>query len=330
MTPYIDDPDFTLYVGDAAEVLATLPHGSVDCIVTSPPYWGLRDYGHEDQIGLEATPEEYVQHLVALFRIARQVLREQGTLWLNLGDTYAGNRSYQVSDSKHQAHEFGSSGAQRVPAGLKPKDLVGIPWMVAFALRADGWWLRSDVIWDKPNAMPESATDRPTHAHEYLFLLTKSDRYFFDQDAVRVPYKWDGRKKTTVQGAGGSLQHRDGERWPGIGKAHHEARGQMVAHGHDGSEPMEINHEGRNIRTVWTIPTANYPEAHFATFPEKLPSECIKAGCPEGGVVLDPFMGAGTTALVARKLGRRSIGIELSEQSASLCARRLQQLSLFG
>lgn len=369
MSVYIDDSDFRLYLGDALEVLASLPAGSVDCVVTSPPYWGLRDYGTgawaggdpdcdhlqkvggtgastlgaasggndmsdaardrsttrsyvayagscgkcgasrtDSQIGLEATPGEYVERMRAIFAGVRRVLVDQGTLWLNLGDTYTADRSCQT---------------------LKPKDLVGIPWRVAFALQDDGWWLRSDNIWHKPNAMPSSVTDRPTTTHEYVFLLTKSARYWYDQDSVRVPYSYDGRKQTKVKGGPGSLQHRDGERWPGLSRAHHDAR-KEASRGGDETEAMEVIEGGRNLRTVWTFPTANYPEAHFATFPEDLPELCIKAGCPEGGTVLDPFMGAGTTALVARKLGRRSIGIELSEESARLCERRLQQLSLFG
>ena len=329
---HTQDADFTLYHGDCIDVLRSMPEASVHCCVTSPPYWGLRDYGAEGQIGLEQTPDEYVARMVDVFREVRRVIRDDGTLWLNLGDSYAANRSYQVSDGKHLSHDFGGSNAAAVPDGLKPKDLVGIPWRVAFALQADGWWLRSDIIWSKPNPMPESVTDRPTKAHEYVFLLTKSARYFFDQEAVREPWTSgrddmrengvrtgmaylqqgpiasnhskgpDGRRKTGVKGGDGSVQHRNGERWP--------------------------NENGRNVRSVWDIPTQPYAEAHFATFPQELPRRCIAAGSPADGVVLDPFMGSGTTALVARNLGRRSIGIELNAEYCELAARRLGQQSL--
>jgi DNA modification methylase len=616
MTPFVADSDFTLYVGDVRDVLASLPDESVHCVVTSPPYWGLRDYGTgawdggepdcdhirtftrdqsqggtrsegwdgnfrntakplpvaysdicgkcgarrvDQQLGLEPTPDAYVTTMVDVFREVRRVLRRDGTCWLNLGDSYAANRSYQVSQTRNPNHDFGASNATIVPDGLKPKDLVGIPWRVAFALQADGWCLRSDVVWSKPNPMPESVTDRPTKAHEMLFLLTKADwkgpprshyddipasdlrwiaglldcegsivirreapgandygahaaqvsigstsrpllerlaeiigegnvlerggtnapmfywqtsgkmaygllravyphlivkqrqarcaihletlkyhrgnaqrltekqiaerdliweavkslnhfgdpdlsaipepvygrwvpaRYFYDADAIREEFEarpqqrltanvdmplgkarieagvqqgnpqggthvsrftvqnetlicgcveagcgrtfdqadcgcachrvceecggsyahfmWcssqrrgpDGRKKTTVKAQDGSAQHRDGERWP---------------------------NSGRNARSVWEIATQPYAEAHFATFPEELARRCIAAGCPQDGVVLDPFMGSGTTALVARKLGRRSIGIELNPEYAELAARRLSQLSL--
>lgn len=459
MRPYIEDQDFTLHVGDVREVLAGLPDESVHCCVTSPPYWGLRDYGAEGQLGLEATPDEYVARMVEVFREVRRVLRSDGTCWLNLGDSYVSQGGAQAEQTKSHTGS-GLHGPNRLRRGsadgngaarqsvitrptstqYKPKDLVGIPWRVAFALQADGWWLRSDIIWAKPNPMPESVTDRPTKSHEYLFLLTKSARYFFDQDAVRDPFEArpqqrltasrdqplaatriaaglqqgdpqggthvsrfavqaetldgssgetprgpDGRRVTVVVGREGSEQHRDGERWP---------------------------NSGRNIRSVWEIATQPYSEAHFATFPQELPRRCISAGtsergcCPECGApweretekesmdgdlvrnqtrgasgkagrvrggtddsdstwshrttengtvpsfkgsvttttgwkptcdhgkppapctVLDIFMGSGTTALVARKLGRTSIGIELNESYAEMCARRLGQQSL--
>jgi DNA modification methylase len=515
VTPFVQDVDFTLYVGDAVEVLRELPDESVHCCVTSPPYWGLRDYGTEGQIGLEATPEAFVESMVQVFREVRRVLRLDGTLWLNLGDSYAGHNAtgFREGSEAKNGGVSNKNGVGYVP-GMKPKDLVGIPWRVAFALQQPyytgrirderdrlwlaamvdtegcihihkrsagakshthtlvdgstvdyerktdtygvmvsidntskalidrieaivgqgsrythekgvgksnrkqtlyritltgqqsrellrelyphlvakqheariayhapssgagaeeawqavkalhngepttvdypepetlfepGWYLRSDVIWGKPNPMPESVTDRPTKAHEYVFLLARSPRYFFDQEAVREKYQPsslererygnsnaygsqfagsptdtrsgkvlapgeinskargpDGRKNTRALGKENSAQHRDGERWP---------------------------NGGRNIRSVWEIATQPYAEAHFATFPEALPERCIKAGCPDGGTVLDPFMGSGTTALVARRLGRKSVGIELNPEYAKLCARRLQQLSLFG
>ncbi len=456
MSPYIDDPDFQLHVGDALEVLQAMPAESVHCCVTSPPYWGLRDYGTgtwdggdatcdhalpplgdggtggsgnlgfrhgrqythqkqgatsqrkgranveaqrndtfrrdtcgkcgarrvDQQLGLEPTPDEYVANMVNVFRQVRRVLRADGTLWLNIGDSYAGGGGFAPDAPINQRRAEEGSGMDgnfrfsarvqdRQPTGkpkgiktpgLKPKDLVGIPWRLAFALQADGWYLRSDIIWSKPNPMPESVTDRPTKAHEYLFLLTKAPRYYFDSDAIREPHSPDGRAVTQVVGGNGSLQHRDGERWPG---------------------------SGRNKRSVWEIATEPYPDAHFATFPQALVEPCVKAGCPEwvcgtcgkprerivertptgadrvggdanwhkengdraggfyGGVsntlgwsdcghnnyqpgaVLDPFLGSGTTAQVARRLGRKCVGIELNPEYAELAARRLQQLSLF-
>ena len=348
--PFVNDPDFQLYVGDVRDVLRELPAESVDCCVTSPPYWGLRDYGHEDQIGLEDSPAEYVASLVAVFAEVRRVLKPTGTLWLNLGDTYAGNRSYQVPQTLHGGTDVGNRRGMTVSprrdnapiprsdmlvAGLKPKDLIGIPWRVALALQEDGWWLRSDIVWSKPNPMPESVTDRPTKSHEYVFLLTKGPRYFFDADAVREPYKYDGRTVTHVEGRDGSAQYRNGERWPGLkprssGNKERKPNPAAVLGRGDTSHGIPwVEGVGRNIRSVWEIATQPYPDAHFAVYPEALPERCIKAGCPEGGTVLDPFMGSGTTALVARRLGRRSIGIELNEEYAALAAKRLQQLSLF-
>ena len=347
---HTQDADFTLHHGDCVEVLRTLPDCSVHTCVTSPPYWGLRDYGAEGQIGLESTPDEYVARMVDVFREVRRVLRDDGTLWLNLGDSYASDTKGGGGMGKStlgaasggngispegidRSQERQQMGTFRSDHGLKQKDLVGIPWRVAFALQADGWWLRSDIIWSKPNPMPESVTDRPTKSHEYVFLLTKSARYFFDADAVREGYKYDGRKVLTREnGEGTHPQHRNGkrDRWPGIGRAHHEARKGVIPNfaGHDESEPMEINHAGRNVRSVWEIATQPYAEAHFATFPQELPRRCIAAGSPAGGVVLDPFMGSGTTALVARNLGRRSVGIELNAEYCELAARRLGQQSL--
>jgi site-specific DNA-methyltransferase (cytosine-N4-specific) len=419
--PYLQDSDLTLYCGDALEVLRELPDESVDCVVTSPPYWGLRDYGTgeweggepecdhlgepfrtkaklnenwgggfsdvknaegrepmrqecskcgarriDHQLGLEATPELYVERVVEVFREVRRVLAKHGTCWVNLGDSY--NSAIAGRPNRTISHPTDNGGWETTHSlrldypGLKPKDLCGVPWRVAFALQADGWWLRSEIIWAKPNPMPESVTDRPTKAHELIFLLTKAPRYFFDQEAVRErfvqsdtktefragsqPYIHqvgpvdnsrgpDGRRKTTVQGADGSIQHRDGERWP---------------------------NGGRNCRTVWEIATQPFPEAHFATYPEELVRRCILAGCPEQvcrvcgkprervvertamaetigwtscscadyrpGIVFDPFLGSGTTALVARKHGRHAVGIELSPDYCAMAAKRLAQLSL--
>lgn len=365
--PYLADPDVTLYCGDALETLRELPDESVHCVVTSPPYWGLRDYGTglweggdpecehrvrenqnaagtstlgggkktvhhaaegfkdecprcgarrvDNQLGLEPTPELYVARMVDVFHEVRRVLADYGTLWLNLGDSYARTQEGNVQQTKNRT---GQLAALTYPKHSK-------------AGSSDGWYLRSDIIWSKPNPMPESVTDRPTKSHEYVFLLTKAPRYFFDQEAVREPYHYDSRNVLTREAGQGSHEnHRNGERnrWPGIEKAHHAARASLIAHGHDESEPMEINHVGRNVRSVWEIATQPYPEAHFATYPEELVRRCVLAGCPEGGTVLDPFAGSGTTLHVARKHGRRSIGIELNPAYCKLAADRLAQQSL--
>lgn len=269
--------------GDCLEVLQGLPDVSINCCVTSPPYYGLRDYGVNGQIGLEETPDEYIEKLVNVFREVKRVLRDDGTLWLNIGDSYAGSNKGVMADgsvvggSKQKTNKGtiqGSIPKTRKIEGAKPKDLIGIPWMLAFALRSDGWYLRQDIIWHKPNPMPESVKDRCTKAHEYIFLLSKSDRYYFDSGAIQ--------------------------------------------------EPAVSVHEGsRNRRSVWTVATKTYKGAHFATFPEELIKPCILAGCPENGTVLDPFGGAGTTALVSDNLGRNSVIIELNTEYIELAKDRL-------
>jgi DNA modification methylase len=332
--PWLQDADVTLYHGDVLTVLRDLPAESVDTCVTSPPYWGLRDYGQEGQLGLEPTPEEYVTRMVEVFREVRRVLAPHGTVWLNLGDSYANNHPNPNNDdarweksglagigSKKYRDTLKGGTARTVPKatpGLKNKDLVGIPWRVAFALQADGWYLRSDIIWAKPNPMPESVTDRPTKAHEYVFLLSKQPRYFFDQEAVREPQEASSLKRLATGWNGDKVRG-----WPRKGQHNNFDR-------YMGKTAEEIAAlPGRNIRSVWEIATQPYAEAHFAVFPEELPRRCILAGCPEQGVVLDPFGGSGTTALVARKHNRRSILIELNESYCELAARRLQQQSLF-
>jgi DNA modification methylase len=293
-----------IFEGDALERLRELSERSVQTCVTSPPYFGLRDYGNGGQIGLEPTPDEYVAALVSVFREVRRVLRDDGTVWLNLGDSYAANRSYQVADSKHPAHDFGASNAAVCPPGCKPKDLLGIPWMVAFALRADGWYLRADIIWAKHNPMPESVTDRPTKAHEYVFLLSKQARYFYDADAIRED---------------------DGGRPSGNGFVRdHRLSYQNVDGTARGQEDEWTPGGGRNKRSVWTVATQPYSGAHFATFPPKLIESCILAGAPEGGTVLDPFAGAGTTGLVALRHDRSFIGIELNPEYAELARNRIR------
>jgi DNA modification methylase len=257
----VNDP--TLLIGDCRETLRTLPDASVNCCVTSPPYFGLRDYGHEGQIGLEQTPDDYVAEMVAVFREVRRVLREDGTLWLNLGDSYCGykgeNYCKNPKTSKLQSNNHipvaNSLGTPQT-SGLKPKDIIGIPWRVAFALQADGWYLRQDIIWHKPNPMPESVTDRCTKAHEYIFLLTKSAKYYYDADAIKEPVKADW-----------GTRDREG------GKYHEEGTGLQP---HTG---LEKSYATANKRSVWTVCTRPYKEAHFATFPPKLIEPCIMAGC---------------------------------------------------
>lgn len=305
--------------GDWIEVLQTLPDESVHCCVTSPPYWGLRDYGIDGQLGLESTPEEYVAKMVEGFREVRRVLRGDGTLWLNLGDSYANNglkdaskvggftgeriRNLDVRLATGVGNK-GIMGAQpkQIPQGLKPKDLCGIPWRVAFALQADGWWLRQDIIWAKPNPMPESVTDRCTKAHEYIFLLTKSERYYYDAEAVK-------EEAITV----------------GDNRAGRTDNTQTFGrNGDDSRKPTGVPTQStRNKRSVWSIATQPFSEAHFATFPPEIPETCIKAGCPEDGTVLDPFNGAGTTGLVAARLQRNYIGIDLNLKYHQMAERRI-------
>lgn len=357
--------------GDCIEKLKELPDSCVDCCVTSPPYYGLRDYGTatweggdqncdhkgnaqatrknihdrtqpqcnnkpdenvfeiykttcgkcgairvDNQVGLEETPEAYVQKLVDVFREVKRVLKPEGTLWLNLGDSYFGSGGASGQSPEHL--NFGKTREDRAYASegitrklksdyLKPKDLIGIPWMVAFALRADGWYLRQDIIWNKPNPMPESVTDRCTKAHEYIFLLSKSQQYYYDYEALREkaitkPHKMGGKQT--------SADRNDGDR-----------------------QSVVIGDGFANKRSVWTVTTKPFSEAHFATFPEDLIVPCIKAGCPEKGIVIDPFMGAGTTGLVARKLTRNFVGIELNPEYIKIAENRirphLQQVSMF-
>lgn len=270
---------------------------SVQCCVTSPPYWGLRDYKQEGQIGLERTPEEYVASIVHVFREVWRVLKPDGTLWLNLGDSYAGSWGAQSRDANgamqgrdvvaqrqiaRAVRRETLTGSVKHLVGLKPKDLVGIPWRVAFALQADGWYLRSDIIWSKPNPMPESVQDRPTKAHEYIFLLSKSERYSYAADAIREPF---ADERNGNPGGGGHFVWTKG---------------------------VELC--GRNRRSVWTVSTRPYTGAHYAVFPEEIPETCIKAGTRPGDVVLDPFFGSGTVGRVAERLNRRWVGCDLGYQ----------------
>ena len=301
--------------GDCREVLRTLPAESVHCCVTSPPYFGLRDYGHEGQIGLEQTPEQYIAAMVEVFRCVRDVLADDGTLWLNIGDSYAGyhgnkNATYDAAPSNKGGYFENQRKTLVNHNGIKNKDLIGIPWMLAFALRADGWYLRQDIIWHKPNPMPESVRDRCTKAHEYVFLLSKSPKYYFDADAVKEPCSEDMHRRAAkghTRGAGGKVD-----------KSRMDANTLRGEH----AKVIDVSN-GRNRRSVWTVPTKPFKGAHFATFPPALIEPCIFAGCPQGGVVLDPFGGAGTTGLVADRLGRDAILVELNPAYAEIASKRI-------
>ena len=302
-----------ILVGDVRQTLSTLPEKSVQCCVTSPPYFGLRDYGVDGQIGLEQTPDEFVAELVSVFREVRRVLRDDGTLWLNLGDSYANDTKWGGSTSgKHVQAQHGNSGIgrRRQNTGLKSKDLIGIPWRVAFALQADGWYLRQDIIWHKPNPMPESVRDRCTKAHEYVFLLSKAERYFYDAEAAREQCSEDMQRRAAkghTRGAGGKIDasRQDADTLRG-----------------EHAKVIDVSN-GRNRRSVWTVATRPYKGAHFATFPPNLIRPCVLAGAPFGGVVLDPFLGSGTTAAVAVSEGRHAIGCELNPEYVTLAQQRI-------
>ncbi len=329
-----------IYQGDSLEVLKTFPDESIDCVITSPPYWGLRDYGVEGQLGLEKTPEEYVAKMVEVFQECKRVLKKEGTLWLNLGDSYAGGG--RGGDPKHKKGDNSAEATAESYKGIPAKNLVGIPWRVAFALQADGWYLRQDIIWAKPNPMPESVTDRCTKSHEYIFLLTKSPKYYFDNEAIKeTATGYDGRKDIVMKGSkkyangfvpGQSAQNiavKGHERWKKRKNDGTNYGGNGTGlHGHSGYSNIE-NPFVRNKRSVWTVSTKPFKEAHFATFPEDLIVPMILAGCPPKGIVLDIFMGAGTTAVVAKKLGRNYIGIELNKNYIDMANKRLAQKNLF-
>lgn len=302
----------TILQGDALVMLKSLPDNIVQCCVTSPPYYGLRDYGINGQIGLEETPKEYIQKLVDVFREVRRVLKPDGTLWLNLGDSYASQAGPQVDDSLDtEGRQKGAwNGKSRRPAsGFKPKDLMMIPARVAIALQDDGWYLRSDIIWSKPNPMPESVTDRPTKAHEYVFLLSKSERYFYDIDAIREMHMSEQRLN-------GREPNFAPHRWIPDGDT-------FGNHNRSGGDGVGYHPSGRNKRSVWTVATHPYPEAHFATMPPKLVEPCILAGSASGDIVLDPFCGAGTVPLVALQHHRRYVGIELNPEYIKLIEKRI-------
>lgn len=317
MKPYYEHAGITIYHGDCREVLPLIGAGTADCCVTSPPYWGLRDYGNERQLGLEDTPADYTCALLDVFEGVRQVLREDGTLWLNLGDTYYGGNkgnSGPLRPGDKQATNVGSWSTRRRDSGtlspsrrglcpdLKVKDLCGIPWRVAFALQSAGWWLRSDIIWAKRNGMTESVEDRPTKSHEYIFLLASAERYYCNMEAIKEPAD--------------PLNSRDSSTTPRI-----VPPGQSPHTGFQKGRRFDT----RNKRSVWHISVQPHTEAHFATFPPALIKPCVMAGCRTGGIVLDPFFGSGTTGLVAQRLHCRAIGIEIEEKYCEIAAKRLSQ-----
>lgn len=317
-TEYYRDDQATLLLGDSLEQIRTLADGVVDCMVTSPPYFGQRDYGTEGQYGLEATPAAYVETLRSLFAEAYRVLADDGTLWLNLGDSYYSGKGQPTKpDEKNSARRMGKRVLDGPSWGLPRKNLIGVPWRVAFALQDDGWILRNEIIWHKPNAMPESIADRMSARHETLFLFTKQPRYWFDLDAIREPL---ARPEALHEGIvfGGT-------KGPGgkVGGSGRRSGGNVSVYGATGST------KGRNPGDVWNITTKPYPAAHFAVFPIDLPLRCIKAGCRPGGTVLDPFSGSGTTGAAARQLDRRYVGIDLNPAYHDLAKERFAQGAFF-
>jgi DNA modification methylase len=297
-------------IGDNRQALKELPDASVQTVVTSPPYWGLRDYGHDNQIGLEQSPDDFIEQLCIVFDEVWRVLKDDGTIWVNLGDSYSAMRDSKASPDSLRTGEGTrvGSAANRNPenlrkAGLKHKDLVGIPWRFAFAMQARGWYLRSDIIWHKPNPMPESVTDRPTKSHEYIFLMTKSPRYYYDHEAIKEDAIWAEEKR-----AGKGRLHYDGKRQGDKGT---------------GQENFVSIVDKKNKRSVWQVNVKGYKEAHFATYPTELIEPCILAGSKEGDTVLDPFSGSGTTGEVALKHGRNYIGLELNPDYAAISEKRI-------
>ncbi len=329
---------YTVFLSDALKALRSLPEKSVDCCVTSPPYYRLRDYGVDGQIGLEETPAEYISKLVEVFREVRRVLKDYGTLWLNMGDSYAGSGKGRNADgtpckgnsiSREENVKFGGILPAARHLEFKHKDLMGIPWELALALRKDGWYLRQDIIWYKPNCMPESVKDRCTRSHEYIFLLSKSEKYYFDYEMIREPAV--GFDNSPPAGSRGTLtpnsRRRKGNSRTFRGGVYtnnraYENSADMARISHGNTE----NVTGlRNKRDVWIVSTRGCKEAHFATFPEKLIEPCILAGCPAGGTVLDPFAGSGTTGVVANRHARNFIGIELNPDYCKIMERRLEE-----
>lgn len=288
----------TILCGDCLEVLRTLPSSSVDCCVTSPPYYALRDYGVDGQIGLEDTPEVYIAKLSDVFMEVYRVLKPEGTLWLNIGDSYNGNKKGNTETIKYKVVAESNDFHKKLWKGAKQKDLIGIPWMLGFTLRSKGWYLRQDIIWEKGNPLPESVTDRCTKSHEYIFLMSKSLKYYFDHEAIQEKAKYPNDNR----GSRGDSRR-----------------------GTEMNSVSGVTGEMRNKRDVWCVNTKPCKEAHFATYPFELIKPCILAGCPENGIVLDPFMGSGTTAIVARSLNRNYIGVELNPEYIKIAQKRLEK-----
>ena len=305
-----------IIVGDCRQILATLPEQSIQCVVTSPPYWGQRDYGVDGMIGLEADVQTWLAVMVDVFRGVRRVLRDDGTVWLNLGDKYAGSGGaggdYNAGGLKAEQSGTGPSASTK-QSGFKQKDLMGLPWRVALALQDDGWYLRRDIIWHKPNPMPESATDRPATAHEYIFLLTKQPRYFYDADAVRTI---TGKEASPENyGGKGLITHPTGPERKAVDLGSGMSQTKVM--------PNTTHPADASLRSVWKIATQAFGGAHYATYPEKLVEPCIMAGSRQGDTILDPFSGAGTTGLVAARFDRNYIGIELNPEYAAMSLKRI-------
>lgn len=341
-----------IYNGDALGVLKTFPDKTINCCVTSPPYYGLRDYGVDGQIGHEESPEEYISKLVEVFREVRRVLTDKGTLWVNIGDSYA--HSLRQSGGEY-AGKIANGNKGQIKKGFKPlqkgykeKDLIGIPWMLAFALRADGWYLRQDIIWQKPNCMPESVKDRCTKSHEYIFLLTKSKNYYFDSNAIREENQdtYNGKRGTTKTRKKLESAMRDFSDKEAMNKYSTNGRNKRTVRSVDDeidfikavADELECYGIDKDIigtsllnslitskKSVWSYPTSAFKGAHFATFPPNLIEPCLKAGCPSGGIVLDPFFGSGTVGLVSQKHNMNYVGIELNESYCDIAKKRIEE-----
>jgi len=327
--------------GDALAVLRTIPDETVNTCITSPPYFGLRNYGVEGQIGLETSPEEYISRLVDIFREVRRVLRSDGTLWVNIGDSYNGYKGNAKSDTNGSNYVgFRNQPARVSKYGLecknmKPKDLIGIPWQLAFALRTDGWYLRQDIIWSKPNPMPESVTDRCTKSHEYIFLLSKSLKYYYDNETIKEPVAEAtiGRMKRgisdshkNINGAPGQTPHTMNKPRLNMKNVQYDGQPSNSFHINRANGGTDKKYEKRNKRSVWTVSTKPYKGAHFATFSIELITPCILAGCPPNGVILDPFVGSGTTAVAALTNNRNYIGIDLNPEYCELARKRIKNI----
>ncbi|MEM4203789.1 MAG: site-specific DNA-methyltransferase [Candidatus Methanomethylicaceae archaeon] len=335
-----EDRDYLLIVGDSREVLKSIPDGYVRCVVTSPPYFNLRDYGVDGQIGLEDDPRDYIAELVSIFREVRRILADDGTLWVNIGDTYAGSgrgtNDYREKDGLGSRPRTQYTGQKRDRSGLKPKDLIGIPWMLAFALRDDGWYLRQDIIWHKPNGIPESVRDRCTRTHEYIFLMTKSSKYYYNSDRIREPYKLSTIKRALRGQNPGKWGFEDSPQSKTKSFMEH-ARENVVRQfdtetvlrngfiGNGGR--LIINPKGRNKPSVWSVPSCVRRNGiHYAAFPEKLIEPCILAGSDPGDVVLDPFCGIGTTGVVALRHGRKFIGCDINPEYIEYAEKRILEV----